>query len=101
MLLAAEDKSAQVTAMVYFNGESNPEDLWLRIGQHSGSHAVEIRRGAPPAKPEDNKKDEAGHKGRTAVFKVPHGVIHDGRNDLFIRAGRVSATILGIDVDVR
>jgi len=101
MLLAAESKGAQVTVLVYFDGENGPDDMWLRINHHSGSHAVEIRKGLPDKKPEADTKDKPSHKNKVAVFKVSPGIIQDGRNDLIIRSGRVSTTIVGIDVDVR
>jgi len=95
MLLAAEGKGAEVTVLVYFDGENKPEDMWLRIGPHSGSHAVEIRKG-----PQGKKSDKSIRKSKAAVFNVPPGVIKDGRNELTIRTGKVSTTILGIDVRV-
>lgn len=101
MLLAAEGKGAEATVLVYFDGENGPDDMWLRVGHHSGSHAVEIRKGLADESPEDKKKDKSSHKNRIAVFKVPPGIIQDGRNELIIRTGKVSTTILGIDVDVR
>ena len=59
-------------------------------------HAVEIREG-----PEPKKKDDSSRKSKIAVFKVPTGVIKDGRNELIVRTEKVSTTILGIDVHVR
>ena len=96
MLLAAGGKDAEVTVLVYFDGENGPEDIWLRIGPHSSGHAVEIRKG-----PEGEKSDKSIRKSKVAVFKVPPHVIKDGRNELIIRTGKVSTTILGIDVYVR
>ncbi|MBN1341184.1 MAG: hypothetical protein JXQ73_00815 [Phycisphaerae bacterium] len=101
MLLAAEDKGTQVTVLVYFDGENSPDDVWLRINHHSGSHAVEIRKGLADEKSEGDAKDGSSHKSKIAVFKVPPGIIQDGSNQLIIRAGKVGTRILGIDVDVR
>ena len=95
MLLAAESKGAEVTVRVYFDGEIEPEDLWLRIGVHPGSHAAEIRKG-----PEGDKEKKFSRKSKIAVFKVPSHVIKDGRNELILRSGKVKTTILGIDVHV-
>jgi hypothetical protein len=96
MLLVAEGEGAEVTVLVYFDGENGPDDMWLRIGLHSGSHAVEIREG-----PKGKKSDTASRQSKIAVFNVPANVITDGRNELVIRSDRVSTTILGIDVHVR
>ena len=96
MLLAAESQGAEVTVLVYFEGENGPDDMWLRIGLHSGREAVEIREG-----PEGDKEDKSSRKSKIAVFNVPPGDIKDGRNELIVRTGKVSTTILGIDVDVR
>ncbi len=101
MLLAAESQGAQVTVLVTFDGENGPDDMWLRINHHSGSHAAEIREGRADKKPEADTKDKPSPKNKIAVFKVPPAVIQDGRNDLIIRSGRVNTTIVGIDVDVR
>ena len=95
MLLAAEDKGAEVTALVYFDGENGPEDMWLRIGPRSAGHAVEIRKG-----PGGEKEDESIPKNKVAVFRVQPDVIRDGRNELIIRTGKVNTTVLGIDVHV-
>ena len=96
MLLAADRGDARTTALVYFDGENEPDDIWLRIGLHSLGHAAEIRKG--PQGPDD---DDASRKGRTAVFDVPAGVIADGRTELVIRSEKVDATILGIDICVQ
>ena len=96
MLLAAEGDGAEVTALVYFDGENGPENIWLRFGLHAGDHAVEIREG-----PEGNDSDQASRKSKIAVFKVSPGVIKDGRNQLIVRTGKVDTRILGIDVHVR
>jgi len=96
MLLAAETKDAKVTALVYFDGENGPDDMWLRIGQDTGSQSIEIRQG-----PEGDEENESSRKSKIAVFEVPHGVIQDGKNDLVVRTGKVDTTILGIDVEVR
>jgi hypothetical protein len=101
MLLAAESKGAQVTVLVTFDGQNSADEMWLRINRHSGSHAVEIRKGLADKKSEDDAKDKSGHKNQIAVFKVPPGIIQDGRNELIIRTGKAGITILGIDVDVR
>ena len=96
MLLAAEGDGAKAIALVYFDGENGPKDIWLRVGPHSGVHAVEIRKG-----PEGKEGNKASRKSKIAVFNVPPGVIKDGRNQLIIRTDKFSATILGIDVHVR
>ena len=96
MLLAAAGEDAEVTALVTFDGENGPDDLWLRIGLHHVGHAVEVREG-----PEGNKEDKAARKSKIAVFNVPPGVITDGRDELIIRSEKTDATILGIDVCVR
>ena len=90
MLLAAEGEGQEVEALVYFDGENGADDLRLGIGGQSVGSAVEIREGP-----------EGKRKSRIAVFKVPPGVIVDGRNELVIRNERVDTTILGIDVCVR
>jgi hypothetical protein len=96
MLLAAEGEGQTVEALVCFDGECESEDLWLRIGLDSVGHAVEVREG--PTGPEE---ETSSRKSKVAVFRVPAGVIIDGRNELVIRSERVDATILGIDVCVR
>ena len=101
MLLAAEGKGAEVTALVYFDGENGPDDIWLRIGNRAGSHAIEIRTGAGNEKPQDEKEEQAAPKNKIAVFKIAAGVIKDGRNEVIIRTGKVETRILGIDVQVR
>lgn len=95
MLLAAESKGAEVTALVCFDGENGPEDMWLRIGPQSAGHATEIREG-----PAGDEKDKTSRKSKIAVFKIPPDTIKDGKNDLIIRTGKVETTILGIDVHV-
>ena len=103
ILLASESVGQEVTAFVYFDGESGADEISLRIGDHSCSHAVEIRKGSVDEKkrPEDKIKDESSHKNKIAVFKVPSGVVKDGRNKLIVRSDRHTVTIVGIDVDVR
>ena len=96
MILAAEGGRQKVEALVYYDGESQAEDLSLRIGVHSIGRSVEIRKG-----PEGPKEIETSRKSKIAVFKVPAGVIKDGRNELVIRSEKVDTTILGIDVCVR
>ena len=96
MILAAEGGGQEVEALVYYDGENRPEDLSLGIGSHSIGHAVEIREG-----PAGNEEDKSSRKSKIAVFKVPPGVIVDGRNELVIHSERVDTTILGIDVCVR
>ena len=96
MLLAAEGEGQTVEALVYFDGENGPDDLWLRIGLRSVGHAIEIRQG-----PEGATDNPDGRKSKTAVFNVPSGVIADGRNELILRGENVSTTVLGVDVCVR
>ena len=96
MLLAAEGEGQEVEALVYFEGDSGAGDLWLRIGLHSVGHADELREG-----PKGPEEETASRTSKIAVFRVPAGVIRDGRNELVIRSERVDATILGIDVCVR
>jgi hypothetical protein len=91
MLLAAEAKGQEVQLLLYFDGESVTDQLWLRIGPHPVGHALEIREG-PAGK---------NRKSKIAVFKVPSGVIQDGKNDLIVRSESMSTTILGIDVQIR
>ena len=94
MPLAAAGQGANVTALVYFDGDNGADDLWLGIGHHPVAHAVEIRKS-----PE--LKTGVSRNAKIAVFNVPANVITDGRNELVVRSDRVSTTILGIDVQVR
>ena len=96
MLLAAEGEGQDVEALVVFDGESRAEDLSLGIGPHFIGHAAEIREG-----PAGKEEDKGSRKSKIAVFKVPPGVIVDGRNELAIRSEGVDITVLGVDVCVR
>ena len=97
MVLAAEGEGAQVTARVFFDGQSKPEDLWLRIGLHSVGHAVEVRKGPEGAEGKVHRECTP-RKSRIAVFKVPPGIIQDGRNEFVLRSENVETTVLGLDV---
>jgi hypothetical protein len=101
MVLAAEAKGVDVTARVFFDGENKPDDLWLRIGLHSVSHAFEINDGPQGKEGKGKIRPECKpRKSRIAVFKVPPGVIQDGRNEFVVRSENVETTILGLDVCV-
>ena len=97
MVLAAEAEGAEVTARVFFDGQSKPEDLWLRIGLHSVGHAVEVRKGPEGAEGKVHRECTP-RKSRIAVFKVPPGIIQDGRNEFVLRSENVETTVLGLDV---
>ena len=91
MLLATEAEGQKTEAHLYFNGDTTPENLWLRIGLYSVGHALEIRKGSEGETRTSN----------IAVFQVPLGVIKDGRNELVVTTDKVDITVLGIDVHVR
>jgi hypothetical protein len=97
MVLAPEADGAEVFARFYLAGENKPEDMWLRIGMHPVGHAAKMENGPQTA--------EAGIKMKTppreskmAIFKVPPGVLQDGRNEFFLRSENVETTVLGLDV---
>ena len=96
MLLAAEGEGQEAVVLVYFDGENEPEDLWLRIGLHRVGQALEIREG-----PEGPENRASSRKSKIAVFNLPASVIEDGRNELIIRSEKPESTILGIDVCIR
>ena len=97
MVLAAEVEGADVTARVCFDGETRPEDLWLRIGMHSLGHAADIRPG-PDGNAGRVRPETTPRKSRIAVFQVPAGVIQDGRNAFVLRSENVEITVLGLEV---
>ena len=97
MVLAAEAEGTDVTARVFFDGENRLEDLWLRIGLHSVGHAAEIQKG-PEGVEGKVRRETTPRKSQIAIFKVPPGVIWDGRNELVLRSENVDTTVLGLDV---
>ena len=98
MVLAAEDEGTTATARVFFDGEAEPANLWLRIGVHSVGHAAEI---IPGPEGEEGKTRGDPRKSRIAVFPLPPGVIRDGTNELVLRCEFAEITVLGLDVCVR
>ena len=89
MFLAAEREGDDVAVHVCFEGDAQPDGLWLRVNDRPAGHAVEVRKG-----PEDSRKSHI------AVFSVPPGAVRDGGNELVIRAENKAITVLGIDVRI-
>ena len=90
-----------VTLDVIAEGAVKAEGLWLRVNDRTVGHAAEVLDGPRTdgqGKPCANVKRQS----RIARFRVPHGLIVDGRNRLVLRAEPPAGklTVLGIEVRV-
>jgi len=95
VLLAAESPGSKVTIDFVFDGRAKTEELWLRVNDRPVGHADRICGDLLAEGP------RAGHLCNTGTFRIPNGLIRDGKNVLVLRSeSHEELTILGVEVSI-